>query len=240
VVFLNKTGSNIMKHKTSQSGFTLIELIAVMVILGILAAVLIPRMSSVTESAYGVNAKQMYSAIESHLYLQAQQSAITGSHGVETFPTVATVTKNAYIDDWIKDYDSEHWTQLQLTGAEASTPAIDGTTQDMIYFIYHPHEAWAAGADPANGSFGTSNLTILKDVYYISYYPLTNAEGEADGITNNEFHLALHKDDKDNVAQFTGDNMPATEFVYHCGGDDKDSDGDADTGEVTDTPCGWH
>ena len=32
-----KQGSNIMKHKTSQSGFTLIELIAVMVILGILA-----------------------------------------------------------------------------------------------------------------------------------------------------------------------------------------------------------
>ena len=46
-----------MKYKTSQSGFTLIELIAVMVILGILAAVLIPRLSSVQASAYEVNVK---------------------------------------------------------------------------------------------------------------------------------------------------------------------------------------
>ena len=229
-----------MKHKTSQSGFTLIELIAVMVILGILAAVLIPRMSSVTESAYGVNAKQMYSAIESHLYLQAQQSAITGSHGVETFPTVATSTQNHYLDDWIKDYDSEHWTQLHLTGVQISTPAIDGAAQDMIYFIYHPHEAFKSGASPTNGAFGASNLDILKDVYYIAYFPLTNAEGLADGIGNNEFHLTLHKDDKDNVAQFTADDMPATEKVYHCGGDGKDPDGNVDGTEVAGVDCTWH
>ncbi|SVC08640.1 uncharacterized protein METZ01_LOCUS261494, partial [marine metagenome] len=123
---------------------------------------------------------------------------------------------------------------------EAGTPAIDGAAQAMIYFIYHPHEAWADGADPSDEDFGASNLTVLKDVYYISYYPLTNAEGEADGIANNEFHLALHKDDKDNEAQFDGDNMPVTEFVYHCGGDDKNSDGEAELTEVTDTACDWH
>ena len=113
-----------------------------MILLTTLAAVLIPRMTSVSESAYEVNAKQMYSAIESHLYMQAQQAAITGAHGVESFPVVSTATANHYLDDWISDYDSEHWTQWRVPTGGTQLDDLDNTAQDALYFLYHPHKRY--------------------------------------------------------------------------------------------------
>ena len=237
-----------MNNKRLQAGFTLIELIAVMVILGILAAVLIPRLSSVQESAYEVNAKQMYSTIAAHLQMQAQKAAITGAHGVEQFPDPTDATKSYYLDTWLKEYDSEHWTQThvdeQTVGSDNLLVSNDAASKpDVVYFIYHPHEAWS-GADPTT-AVGTANLNIKKDVYYIEYFPVTDATSAEDGIRFNEYHLALRRDNDaadtnhDCDLEWTVANDTVVDDLVHCGADDLANDNTTAKDEAA-TVCAYH
>ena len=61
------------------------------------------------------------------------------------------------------------------------------------------------------------------------------------GIRNNEFHLSLHKDSgQDRIAQNNNTDDTAVD-LYHCGGDDKDPDGNTFTAEVANaTVCNKH
>ena len=112
-----------MKNKTSQSGFTLIELIAVMVILGILAAVIIPRITTITSGAYESNVRNMYGLIKNEVTAQAVKAAMSGDY-LETYPEPAAACDGCptdvtdmmavdyYLKTWVGDYDSEQWTSF--------------------------------------------------------------------------------------------------------------------------------
>lgn len=71
--------------RTGQSGFTLIELVIVIVILGILAAVAIPKYEDMREQARVATMKGQLGSIRSAIAIQYSRNALNGS---AAFPTL--------------------------------------------------------------------------------------------------------------------------------------------------------
>jgi prepilin-type N-terminal cleavage/methylation domain-containing protein len=74
-----------MNRKHAESGFTLIELVIVIVILGILAAVAIPKYEDMREQARVATIKGQLGSIRSAIAIQYARNALNGS---ATFPTL--------------------------------------------------------------------------------------------------------------------------------------------------------
>ena len=179
-----------MKHNKFQPGFTLIELIAVMVILAILAAVVIPRITSVQEGAYESNVINMHGAIRNYVSNQALRNAISGGTGMEVYDEPTEPAANYYINLWIKDYDDTKWTQSHGPGGGTSDhgTSADKKTPDAILFEYHPHGAG-----------------VLKDIYFIEYFPATSQAAEDDNYDYDGFELISYKDRTNAVGDAAGE-----------------------------------
>ena len=180
-----------MKHKTSQAGFTLIELIAVMVILGILAAVIIPRISTLTSGAYESNVRSMYGVIKNEVNAQAIKAAMSGgaSGHRETYPEISEGADNFYLKEWVEDYESDYWFQeqspaAQHTGYRNAFEVAGSADIRAGVFYYMPH-----GIGAAQGGTSTNN----NDIYFIHYAPHTTAAGEILGRDYDGFVLKAYR-----------------------------------------------
>ena len=195
-----------MNNKTSQSGFTLIELIAVMVILGILAAVIVPRLTTMTSGAYESNVRNMYGLIKNEVTAQATKAAMSGDY-LETFPepgaecigcptTAVMEAEDYYLKTWVGDYDPSQWSSFVFVDKydnstnDVSTDPHENT--NAVLFMYHPHGkpnaavTWegAAGFDntpPTLTAADGGNTPNKEDIYWIYYAPRTSPNGNDRG-----------------------------------------------------------
>jgi general secretion pathway protein G len=100
--------------KLTQSGFTLIEVMVVVVILGILAAIIVPRIMSRPEQARMVKVKQDILAVQSALDLYKLDNGFypstdQGLQALVTKPTTTPTPRNWKSDGYLQDVPTDPW-----------------------------------------------------------------------------------------------------------------------------------
>ena len=103
-----------IRYTHKHTGFTLIEVIVVLVILGILASIVVPKVVSRTDQAQVVKAKQDLRAMESALQMYrvdnfSYPSTDQGLDALSSKPTTGPEAKNWQPGGYIKKVPKDPW-----------------------------------------------------------------------------------------------------------------------------------
>ena len=114
----------------NEKGFTLVEIIAVLIILGILAAVAVPRYMSLTDDAKNSSAAAAVAEAKARVNQMAAKYILANSG---TLPVAASLNTGNYVfgttsGDFILTYAASGTTGIAITGSgRTGSPASGGT-----------------------------------------------------------------------------------------------------------------
>jgi len=147
----NKEINKEFKMKNTSKGFTLIELIMVTIILGILAAVAIPRYMTTVQEAEKAAEDATISAIRAGLESYATEQMMTnGRRSWPANPFDALATKPSKFDnDGVADEDGEWSWEADAAPAESGT----------IYHQRNDNSVWSWDYSSANDGTGQNDDT---------------------------------------------------------------------------------
>ncbi len=137
--------------KSIQKGFTLVELLIVVIILAILAAIVVPQFSSSTDEAKLSSLKATLSAIRSGINLYYQQHGAYPSVALATGDADCTATKGTGLANTEASFNDQMTRYTKQDGAACSSKM--GTL-----YTFGPYMKEVLPADPIKG---VSTLTII-------------------------------------------------------------------------------
>jgi prepilin-type N-terminal cleavage/methylation domain-containing protein len=136
-------------------GFTLVELVIVIVVLGILAAVAVPKFFNFSGDAKAAACKGALGGVRSAIANYYAYTATPAGGGVATWPTLAQLeTAGTVMEGALPDnpYSTSATKNDAIAGATKGTPVTAGTTGGWCYKAA-TGEFWAdtaSGAGEAN------------------------------------------------------------------------------------------